>query len=170
MPARGFSIDVPTWWMDDLATAVRQMRLTHTDLAQLLLPKKPALHGDHLKRAISAARVKVNRFFEDDIKKRVRTIEVIRAWTTALELLPFEFRAVTRDQARAFVAAAHDPAQILRSAQAKQLEAMLESGEMRLDDLLAGRQAADVPSAHGDVRRRPRGADATPANPRGVRG
>ena len=94
--------------------AIKARGLTHTDLAMMLIPPKPHLQGDDLKRAVSAARVKVSRFFDENAAKRIRTIEMIRAWTDALDLTPFEYRAASREQAAALRLAMADPAQIQR--------------------------------------------------------
>ena len=166
MPPRGFSIDVPSWWLDDLMAAIKARGLTHTDLAMMLIPPKPHLQGDDLKRAVSAARVKVSRFFDENAAKRIRTIEMIRAWTDALSLTPFEYRAASREQAAALRLAMADPAQIQRVINAGRLALSIESGETRLEDLL-GRQSPQVDSSHGGVDRRgPRRAPARPTNPR----
>jgi hypothetical protein len=173
MPVRGFSIEVPAWWLDDLDTVMRQRKLSHTELAKMLIPARPPLHGDHLKRAIAAARVKVTRFFDEDPAKRVRTIEIIRAWTAALGLLPFEFRADTREEARALAFAKAEPTQVQRAAAAAHVAAMLESGETRLEDLLSGRQPGDVASPDGNgapVRRGSRPAGNRPPHPPRLRG
>lgn len=111
MTTRGFSIDVPAWWLDDLMKAIERDQLTHTDLAAFPVPAEK-MDAETRRKAIGAARVKVTRFFHENPDERVRTIEVIRAWTDALKLTPFEFRAATREQAKAMADASKDPAKL----------------------------------------------------------
>lgn len=83
MPPRGKSVDVPRWWLDALAAEVARRSMTHTDLAEIIAKRS--------RSTLAAARVKVTRFFDE--ADPTRTMEVVAAWSDALDLPVFEFHA-----------------------------------------------------------------------------
>jgi len=163
MPTRGNAVEIPRWWMDALEAAIASRNLKRTDLAGFLIGD--GVTGAARDRALNAARVKVTQFFDHGI----HTSEIVAVWCKSLNLPPFEFIAESRRQAEAMAMAQKDPDVLMRVIAAGQLMVDLESGEHRLDELLAARQTAAVESADGAVRRGSRGRVSVPKAARSER-
>lgn len=166
MPPRGIAVDFPAWWLEDLARLMRPAAdggygVTRTQLAEALVPRSAT--GDTRKRAINAARVKVTRFLDDENPSR--TIEVAEAWCAAFNLPRFHFEAADRKQAVAMQIVQGDPAIVERVIAAKSIMMSLESGEHRMDGILAG-HTGEVASPHGVVGRGSRDRESGPKTAR----
>ena len=142
MATRGAIVEIPRWWIDALNAEIAARGLTRTDLAELLI--KAGMFGRPSAAALNSARVRVTRFFDG-----ITTAEVATAFISALGLPPFEFVAESRAQAEAMSLAASDPHGFARAVAAGKLMIELESGERRLDELLAS-QTVVIDSTDGD--------------------
>ena len=136
LPSRGTATDVPSWWMEDLLAVMADRRLQQVDLVAMLQ-----------RRGVSRAALKsqMSRFMTTDPEQQVRTAELAEAITDVLsktrkegekELLPFFFRATSREVARAMQSAQVNPESLQRDLAAGRLMNKVSSGGVTLEALL----------------------------------
>lgn len=136
--------------MEDLLAVMAERKLQQTDIAHLLMKRGASF---------KALKAQLSRFLSDDPDQQVRTAELAEAITAVLakarkdgqrELLPFFFRAPSREAARAMQDAQVNPESLQRDLAAGRLVNKLNSGEVSLDALLRssdGDQPSSVTSA-----------------------
>lgn len=139
--ARGVAIGVPDWWVIRLRAVMAERDITQASLAEKIV--RATERVDTIKTYIS-------RFFlekeeETETKKQIRTKEFAErlqkgigpAEKGQLELPPFVFFAASAEQAAAMDYVSKHP-ESYKEVSAGRIMRMIVSGEISIEDLLAG--------------------------------